>query len=176
LLNQEAGLERGGLLPAVLGELCDELEEHADGSSITEDQPSPSITKVIDHPIHIELQAMQVSTEGPRNRKAHQVLIVLDFPCSKQTAITEATERFQLTKREQQTLERLIKGYTNKEIANELGVTEPTVKVFIKRLMEKMRCSTRTGIVSITLNGSAGTVASEEAGLENDLQAFLKAS
>jgi DNA-binding CsgD family transcriptional regulator len=37
---------------------------------------------------------------------------------------------------------------TNKEIGNALGITEPTVKAHIKHIMEKMKCTTRTAIVS----------------------------
>jgi DNA-binding NarL/FixJ family response regulator len=57
-------------------------------------------------------------------------------------------ERFGLTNREWEVARILTQGLTNKEIGNALGITEPTVKAHIKHIMEKMKCTTRTAIVS----------------------------
>jgi DNA-binding CsgD family transcriptional regulator len=58
-----------------------------------------------------------------------------------------ARERFQLTNREQAVVEHLAKGWTNKEIANALEITEQTVKEHIKHIMRKTNATTRTGIL-----------------------------
>ncbi len=44
-------------------------------------------------------------------------------------------------------VQNLLKGWTNKEIANELGVTEQTIKEHIKHIMAKTKTTTRTGIL-----------------------------
>ena len=62
-----------------------------------------------------------------------------------------AAERFHFTPREQQTLEFLVQGLTNKEIANRMKLSPHTVKVFLKLIMAKMGVSTRSGIVSNAL-------------------------
>ena len=49
-------------------------------------------------------------------------------------------------------IEHLAKGWTNKEIANALGITEQTVKEHIKHIMEKTGSSTRTGILARIFN------------------------
>ena len=59
---------------------------------------------------------------------------------------------YHLTEREEEVLEELAKGFTNKEIANTLGITENTVKEHIKRLMQKMNTTTRTGLLSRMLH------------------------
>jgi DNA-binding NarL/FixJ family response regulator len=45
-------------------------------------------------------------------------------------------------------LRQLLKGLTNKEIANNLGISEQTVKDHLKRLMHKMKVTTRTALLS----------------------------
>jgi len=45
-------------------------------------------------------------------------------------------------------IEHLAKGWTNKEIANALGITEQTVKEHIKHIMQKTKSTTRTGILA----------------------------
>jgi DNA-binding CsgD family transcriptional regulator len=58
-----------------------------------------------------------------------------------------AKEKFQLTTRETDILQQLMKGWTNKEIAIALQVSEQTVKEHIKHLLAKTGITTRTGIV-----------------------------
>ena len=59
----------------------------------------------------------------------------------------QAKENFQLTSREQSVIEHLAKGWTNKEIADALQITEQTVKVHIMHIMKKTNSTTRTGIL-----------------------------
>lgn len=68
--------------------------------------------------------------------------------------VAEEVRLFHLTNREQIVLQQLIKGLTNKEIANTLNIAEQTVKTHIKGLMQKMQVTTRTGIVSRLLAAS----------------------
>jgi DNA-binding NarL/FixJ family response regulator len=49
-------------------------------------------------------------------------------------------------------VQNLAKGWTNKEIAMELGISEPTVKAHIKNIMDKTKCTTRTAIVAQVLH------------------------
>jgi len=62
-------------------------------------------------------------------------------------AIAQAKERFHLTPRETTVVQHLLKGWTNKEIANEMRLAEQTIKEHFKRISEKTSTSTRTGIV-----------------------------
>ena len=64
-----------------------------------------------------------------------------------QLSTDQAKERFQLTNREQSVVENLAKGWTNKEIANALKITEQTVKEHIKHIMRKTNSTTRTGVL-----------------------------
>lgn len=59
--------------------------------------------------------------------------------------LTERSQREQLTERERDVLESLIKGRSNKEIASSLWISEDTVKSHLKTLFAKLRVRDRTG-------------------------------
>jgi DNA-binding NarL/FixJ family response regulator len=54
---------------------------------------------------------------------------------------------FHLTARETTVVQHLLKGWTNKEIANEMRLAEQTIKEHFKHISEKTSTTTRTGIV-----------------------------
>ena len=60
--------------------------------------------------------------------------------------IVQAKEMFHLTARETTAVQHLLKGWTNKEIANEMRVTEQTIKEHFKHIAEKTGATSRTGI------------------------------
>lgn len=61
--------------------------------------------------------------------------------------LDRSKHKFQLTTRETDILQQLLKGWTNKEIATALRMSEQTVKAHIKNLLAKAGITTRTGIV-----------------------------
>jgi DNA-binding NarL/FixJ family response regulator len=63
-----------------------------------------------------------------------------------------------LTEREQQVLQGIFEGLTNKEIANGIGVSESAVKATLQQLFQKTRVRTRSQLVRIALEASLGTV------------------
>ena len=56
-------------------------------------------------------------------------------------------ERFNFTRRERETLEFLLQGLSNKEIANRMNVSPNTIKVFLRLIMVKMGVRSRAAIV-----------------------------
>jgi FixJ family two-component response regulator len=69
-----------------------------------------------------------------------------------------------LTPRKRQVFERVVRGKQNKQIANELGSTERTIKAHRQRVMEKMMVRSLAELVSVTerfglltLNDQSGT-------------------
>ena len=67
------------------------------------------------------------------------------LPRSVADRLTERARREQLTERERDVLESLIKGRSNKEIAASLFISEDTVKSHLKTLFAKLRVHDRTG-------------------------------
>jgi DNA-binding NarL/FixJ family response regulator len=62
-----------------------------------------------------------------------------------------------LTEREQEVLQGLFEGLTNKEIATRLGVSESAVKATLQQLFHKTRVRTRSQLVRIALEASLAT-------------------
>ena len=57
----------------------------------------------------------------------------------------------ELTARELQVLNKLIKGVTNKQIADALDISENTVKGFLKNILAKLHVSDRTEAVAVAI-------------------------
>jgi DNA-binding NarL/FixJ family response regulator len=62
-----------------------------------------------------------------------------------------------LTEREQRVLSGIFEGFTNKEIAAQLGVSEGAVKATLQQLFQKARVRTRSQLVRIALETSLAT-------------------
>jgi DNA-binding CsgD family transcriptional regulator len=80
-----------------------------------------------------------------------QESLALQFERTRQVTLngSQIAERFNLTPREQQTLEYLIQGLTSKEIASRMNISPNTVKAFLRLIMVKMGVTTRSGIVGM---------------------------
>jgi len=61
---------------------------------------------------------------------------------------TTIQQRYHLTEREQMVIIYLMLGFTNKEIANRMHLSEYTVKEHLKRIMHKTKTTTRTGLLA----------------------------
>jgi DNA-binding CsgD family transcriptional regulator len=78
---------------------------------------------------------------------SHPVAIVLDRTSSSITTASELVAQFDLTPREQETVQLLLQGLTSKEIGSRMHISPNTVKAFLRLVMVKMGVSTRSGIV-----------------------------
>jgi RNA polymerase sigma factor (sigma-70 family) len=57
----------------------------------------------------------------------------------------------ELTDREREVLELLAKGYTNRQIADQLGITANTVKKHVDHILQKLQVSTRAAAVAVAM-------------------------
>ncbi|ARC90484.1 DNA-binding response regulator [Rhodovulum sp. MB263] len=83
------------------------------------------------------LSAVRFMAEGERYAP-------IDFLMGEDQASLANPLAEKLLSREVQVLRRLRAGMSNKEIARELGVTEPTVKLYLKSLFRKINVNNRT--------------------------------
>ena len=79
--------------------------------------------------------------------KGSLVVLVLERYSSRTAALSQLSQEFDLTVREQETVQLLLQGLTSKEIAARMDISPNTVKAFLRLVMVKMGVSTRSGIV-----------------------------
>jgi len=79
------------------------------------------------------------------------VAVILERCPNRTSSLTQVSERFHLTSREQEVVQYLVEGLTTKEIAVRLEISPNTVKAFLHSVMIKMGVSTRSGVVGKAL-------------------------
>jgi DNA-binding CsgD family transcriptional regulator len=77
--------------------------------------------------------------------------VLLERASGRSAAVAQLSERFHLTAREQEVAQFLLQGLTSKEIGIRMQISPNTVKAFLRLIMMKMGCSTRSGIVGKAL-------------------------
>ena len=86
---------------------------------------------------------------GPDDIHQARTIIMLDRIAPREpVSISRSFGRFGLTLRGRAVVKWLIHGYTSKEIAQQLRITEQTVKEHIQRLMRQTKTTTRTGMLA----------------------------
>ena len=129
-----------GVLPTALTELCGEIVKAKDWEQF-------EIKRVAGNPEQpVLLRGFGLPDRGGV-QFARLVVTLEELGRRQQLNTDQAKEKFSLTNREQSVVEHLAKGWTNKEIANALQITEQTVKEHIKHIMRKTNATTRTGIL-----------------------------
>ncbi|WP_455245769.1 response regulator transcription factor [Petrachloros mirabilis] len=136
-----------GVLPAALTELCGEIVKALHVRTEAKDWEQFEIKRVAGNPEQpVLLRGFGLPDRGGV-QFARLVVTLEELGRRQQLNTDQAKEKFQLTNREQAVVEHLAKGWTNKEIANALEITEQTVKEHIKHIMRKTNATTRTGIL-----------------------------
>jgi DNA-binding CsgD family transcriptional regulator len=80
------------------------------------------------------------------------VLIVLEREMPRSLALSHISQQFRLTHREQETVALLLQGLGNKEMAEHMGISQNTVKAFLRIVTTKMDVSGRSAIVNKVLD------------------------
>lgn len=75
------------------------------------------------------------------------LVVLLERRSNEAVRISEISQKFGLTAREQETVQYLLEGFTSKEIAQRMKISPNTVKAFLRLVMVKMNVSTRSGII-----------------------------
>ncbi|BFU95950.1 MAG: hypothetical protein NTNFB02_26720 [Nitrospira sp.] len=136
------------LMPEELGTVLRELNPPAWTGDDSEDCRPQYIERVVDlSEDRLLIRGWRMSDQGDETKS--RVLIMLETLRQAATcAETRIQDRYHLTEREQMVIIYLMLGFTNKEIANRINLSEHTVKEHLKRLMQKTHTTTRTGLLS----------------------------
>jgi DNA-binding CsgD family transcriptional regulator len=136
-----------GALPAPVHELGNEIRAMLQVRTEAKDWEQFQIRRLIgDMRRAVLLRGFGLPDHGGLEH-ARIIIIMEEVGRRQESSTEEAKARFNLTDREESVVRQLSKGWTNKEIALSLGITEQTVKEHIKHIMHKTRTTTRTGIL-----------------------------
>lgn len=86
--------------------------------------------------------------EKQLNGRAAPIALLFERCPSSVAELSHVSQQFNLTPREQRTVQLLLEGLTSKEIAIRMNVSPNTVKAFLRLVMVKMGTSTRSGVLS----------------------------
>lgn len=159
VIRRHDAVPKKGVMPQTVIDLCKELESSLEGSAAGQPNPRYEATRVMtmgDGVVHLRALALDGIENIPRDGR--RFLIMLEHAAERaerSQGNDTGKDRFCLTDREWQVTQALTKGFTNKEIGNALRITEPTVKSHLKHIMQKMKCTTRTAIVSQVVGSMA---------------------
>jgi DNA-binding CsgD family transcriptional regulator len=147
IIQAQNGKVATGVLPMAVTELCAEVVTALQVRTYVKDWEQVRIMRVVSTPKPpVLLRAFGLPDHGGI-QQARILILMEEVAQRKERTAEKARERFHLTAREQDVVRSLARGHTNKEIATALGITEQTVKEHMKHIMEKTRCTTRTGII-----------------------------
>jgi two-component system, NarL family, response regulator DevR len=95
--------------------------------------------------------AVRAVTQGEAVCPPHLILTLFEYVCHQTRLMPNFRTKQQLglTRREQQLVEMIGRGLTNKEIAQQLNVAEQTVKNHVHRMLRKVGVNDRLAVVDL---------------------------
>jgi DNA-binding CsgD family transcriptional regulator len=148
IIQCQDGKTAHGVLPPAVVSLVDEIQKLLTVQTDPKDWEQIQLSRVV-NTLHSSVllcgTALMDQTHGEQ-----RILIVMNetgISAWQDKVLVQARETFHLTARETMVVQHLLKGWTNKEIANEMRLAEQTVKEYLKHISEKTSTTTRTGIV-----------------------------
>ena len=151
-LEMLAALQKGeaeGLsVPEEIHQLCRELKGGTDPPDTVQGaDPHHPVLAVGPGP-PCSLRAMLLGDHGG-GKQTHIMVLMERIVEKHQVDIDKARREFQLSKREAEVVRLICQGLANREIAENLFISEFTVKDHIKNIMRKMRAGSRNEIVAL---------------------------
>lgn len=147
IMRWESAKTVNGILPVAVTNLADELHRLLKIRPQSKDWEQFQVRRVVGNQEHaVLLCGFSVADVHMAQSKIVIVMQVTGSAVWHGHILDRSKKQFQLTWRETEILHHLLKGWTNKEIANALSIREQTVKEHMKHLIGKIGASTRTGI------------------------------
>lgn len=137
-----------GLVPPEIHALVRELADHLARCTHPKDCESIQVERIYLHSAHRLLIRGLCVPDEPMQQNSRFLIIIEPFPQQVECLDSVVQERYHLTEREQMVVIYLMLGFTNKEIASRINLSEYTVKEHLKRIMHKTRTTTRTGLLA----------------------------
>jgi DNA-binding CsgD family transcriptional regulator len=162
VINHAQGLKTArGLLPPAVLDLCSKVAQLMKTAKKSVDAQALQVRQVVRHP-DTPVLIWGIGLPDPNDSEQGRILVLLEENRRHPGQLLRAAQRrFTLTDRDTEVLQHLLKGWTNKEIANAMDVGEQAVKEHIRKLMNKTRAHTRAGLVITVISLEENTTGAQ---------------
>ena len=137
-----------GVLPSAVASLVDQIGKTLTVRTDPKDWEQIQLRRVV-NTLHSSVLLCGTALIDQTHAQQRILIVISEVGIGawQDKVLVQAKETFHLTARETTVVRHLLKGWTNKEIANEMRLAEQTIKEHLKHISKKTRATTRTGIV-----------------------------
>lgn len=148
IIRCQDGKTANGVLPPAVASLVDQIQKTLKVRTDPKDCEQIQLRHVV-NTLHSSVLLCGTAFIDQTNAQKRILIVISEVGIDawQDKVIVQAKEKFQLTARETTVVQHLLKGWTNKEIANEMRLSEQTIKEHFRHISEKTSTTTRTGIV-----------------------------
>lgn len=148
IIRRQEGKVANGVLPQAVAGLADHIRKILKVRTDPKHWEQFQVTRIVTLPRRsVTLCGTAIIDQSNSEQRILIVMNETGIEAWEDNVIAQAKETFRLTAREATVIQHLLKGWTNKEIANEMGLAEQTIKEHFKHISGKTSTTTRTGIV-----------------------------
>jgi DNA-binding CsgD family transcriptional regulator len=147
IIRSVDGKTANGVLPPAVACLVDQIRKILQVRTDPKDWEQIQLRRVV-NTLHRSVLLCGTALIDQTNAETRILIVISEVGIGawQENVIVQAKEKFHLTTRETTVVQHLLKGWTNKEIANEMRLAEQTIKRYFKQISEKTDTTTRTGI------------------------------
>jgi DNA-binding CsgD family transcriptional regulator len=162
VINHAQGMKTArGLLPPAVLDVCSKAAQLMKTAKKSLHAQDLQVRQVVAHP-DTPVLIWGIGLPDPNNPEHGRILVLIEESRRNPKALLRAAQRrFMLTERDTEVLQHLLKGWTNKEIANAMDIGEQAVKEHIRKLMNKTHARTRSAILMAVIDLERSSTAPE---------------
>ena len=136
------------VLPTEILDLCVALRNLLEDGEKEDSEGQHELRRVTgDLHAPVLLRGFPLAPHSP-NDDACMLILMEKIGRERRVVPDQAKDHFRLTDREVEIVKYISEGWTNKEIARHLDISEHTVKEHVRHLLKKTKSTTRTGILA----------------------------
>ena len=148
IVRCQDGKTANGVLPQAVASLVDQIRKTLKFRTDPKDWEQIQLRCVV-NTLHSSVLLCGTALIDQSNAEKRILIVISEVGIGawQDKVLVRAKETFHLTLRETTVVQHLLKGWSNKEIANEMRLAEDTIKEHFKHISEKTSTTTRTGMV-----------------------------
>ena len=148
IISAQFGDEAQEILPTEILDLCESLRNLIESGDDEESECQHELRRVTgDLHAPVLLRGFPLAPHSPSD-DACMLILMEKIGRERRIVPDQAKDEFRLTDREVEIVKYISEGWTNKEIARHLEISEHTVKEHVRHLLKKTKSTTRTGILA----------------------------